>query len=88
MVTCILFNFEPRVGFETHQAHLSFTSYKEHDITVCLFLFTEQLLLNHLRVINEADELPLAEVDYPLVHILSHMNNSYLFVVWGNSLVS
>ena len=42
---------------------------KKHDITVGLFVAHEALLLNHLRVVDEADELPHAQVNDTLWHI-------------------
>ena len=53
---------EPRVRLERHQSNLLIVTNKEHDVTVCLLVLLEKLLLDHLRMVHEADELPLAQV--------------------------
>ena len=42
--------------------------------------FTEELLFDHLRVIDEADKLPLAKVNDPLWHRQGHMYNRNFLV--------
>ena len=50
---------QPRVRFEGHEAELIFPADKEHDITISLLAFLKKFLLNHLRVVHKAYELPL-----------------------------
>jgi len=38
-------------------------------------------------MIDKADELPLAEMDDTLGHVLSHMDDCDLLVIWSDGLV-
>ena len=42
---------------------------QKHDVTISLFGLLEQLLFDHLSVIDEADELPFAKVEHALRHV-------------------
>ena len=44
---------------------------KYHDVTVGFFGFLKALLLHHLRVVHKADELPVAQVNDALRHVVS-----------------
>ena len=72
---------QPRVCLEGHEAKLIFASDEEHDITVGLLALLEELLFDHLRVVHEADELPLAQIDDLLRHVQGHMNDCDLTVL-------
>ena len=57
-ITGWLIELKPRIRLETHQAYLFSSFYQEHDIAISLLAFFKQPLLDHLRVVNEANELP------------------------------
>ena len=38
-------------------------------------------------MIDEADELPVAQVDQPLRHVVCHVDDCNLFVAWSERLV-
>ena len=61
---------------------------EHHDVTVSLFRFLETFLLDHLSVINEANELPITQVNQPLRHVVRHVNDSYLFISRCKRLIS
>ena len=62
---------EPGVGLEAHQPYFPTIDvpYKQHDVTICFFVLFETLLFDHLSMIDEADELPLAQMDDALRHV-------------------
>ena len=78
---------KPRVGLETHQAYLTKSFDQEHDVAVSLFCPFKKLLLNHLRVIDEAYKLPLAKIDHSLWDIQRHVNHCDFLVLWVDCLV-
>ena len=71
----------PRVRFETHQTDLALAAHEEHDVAIGLLLLAEELLLDHLRVVDEANELPLAQVDDLLGHVKCHVHDADLFIL-------
>ena len=48
---------------------------QEHDVAVRLLALLKEALLYHLRVVDEADELPLAQVDDALRHVHGHVHD-------------
>ena len=62
---------EPGVALEAHQATPILHLDEQHHIAVRLLILVEAFLFDHLGVVHEADELPLAETDHLLGHILS-----------------
>ena len=44
-------------------------------------------MLHHLSMIHKADELPFTEINYALWHIVSHVNDSYRFILWCERLI-
>ena len=58
-----------------------FASYQEHYITICLLTFLKKLLLDHLSMVYEAYELPLAQVDDFLRYIERHVNDCDFLVL-------
>ena len=66
---------------------LDFSLHEYHNITIGLFTSLEALLFDHLGVIDEANELPFAQVNYSLRHVISHVYYSNLFVPRSESLV-
>ena len=77
---CLLIISQPRIALEAHEAILIISLHQEHDVAVCFFDPSKQLLLDHLCVIDEADKLPLTEVYYPLWHSECHVNDCNLLV--------
>ena len=53
---------------------------KEHDVAVRLLELAEELLLDHLGVVDEADELPFTQMDDALRHVERHVHDCYLAV--------
>ena len=44
-------------------------------------------MLDHLRVVDEADELPIAQVNDSLWHVLRHVDDRDFFILWRERLV-
>ena len=66
-----LIMLQPWIALEAHQTTSVFHFHEEHHVTISLFILVEAFLFHHLSVVDEADELPLTEVDHFLRHILS-----------------
>lgn len=78
---------KPRICLEAHESALIIALDENHNITVGLFAFLETLLLDHLRVINEAYEFPLTQMQDSLRCIVCHVDNGNLFVARRECLV-
>ena len=83
-----LVKVEPRVRFEAHEAGLLASSHKEHNITIGFLVFVEELLLDHLSMVDEADKLPLSQMDDALGHVQGQVDDCDLLVHWSKCLVS
>ena len=64
----LLIKLKPRVRLEAHETILVVATNKKDDVTVSFLCLAVQALLDHLRMINEANELPLAQVNHSLRH--------------------
>ena len=80
LLTRLFHEFQPGVRLEAHKSVFILSANQNHDVTICLLRFTEELLFDHLRVIDEADKLPLAKVNDPLWHRQGHMYNRNFLV--------
>ena len=78
---------QPRIRLEAHQSSRISKSRQEHDVAVGLLALAKQLLFDHLSVVYEADELPLAQVNDALRHVESHVHNHDLTVSRSPTLV-
>ena len=83
---CLIFIFKlimlkPWVALEAHQPTSVLHLHEQHHVTVGFFILVEAFLFDHLSVVDEANELPLTQVDNLLWHILSQMNDYYLVIL-------
>lgn len=89
-VVRLLVILEPGVILETYQAAL-FESWaaiflkasslnENHDVTISFLALFKAFLLDHLRVVDKADELPFTEMKDSLRHIVCHVNDGDFFV--------
>ena len=76
-----LVSSEPWVGFETHKSDFALPLHKEHDITVRLSFELENLLLNHLCMIDKGNKFPFTKVDDFLRDVHCHVNYANLIVL-------
>ena len=62
-------------------------SHQENYVTIGLFPAIKAPLFDHLGVVHEADEFPLAEMHDALRHVEAEVHDGDLFVVGGECLV-
>ena len=84
---------QPWIALEAHQAALVkagalvFALHEDHDVAVRLLASLKALLLHHLRVVDEADELPLTQMDHSLRRVVGHVDDSDFLIAWRECLV-
>ena len=83
---------QPWVRLEAHQSAYLVTIFvhaldKNHDVAVGFLDFLKTLLLDHLRMVHEADELPVAQMNYSLRHTVRQVNDRNLLVSWSECFV-
>ena len=69
----------PRVNLNRHESEGRVTLDEEHDLAAAVIFIS--------ACIDEADELPSAEMDDALRHILCHMYECDLSIIWAITVV-